>query len=318
MHNNPIVGCGGTTYGGNLVKDRYGVYMVYSSGEMKKINVGDPASFIVDDRTNWAADKTQLYYIHRLSRQFDDEIKIFALQLNPQKVYQEDIQLDDRKVVTLYRDGYAIYSFDSYNKSIAEVKSFEDLLDVDAQTFEIYAALWRGVVFRDKTGLYFASVTNGSNNQNNQNLMMVMSRDAKLVCLEAKYLCLLSDDTLYYVFDDGTVKQTQISNPNDLQCFKNTKLLPSFLDVTASDGMCFDRHYFYAIGVCEDGYSMYFGGYEKALSYAISSEELKQKRIESLKRVNVKKEPLLIKESDRGGERRILEERTIYKSYLLN
>lgn len=284
VHGNPIIGCGGTTYAGSFIKDHNGIYLLQASGDLKRLEGVDAATFKIDEGENWAADKQQMYLYWKSG----NTVEISALKLKPQQAYLENIKLDDLRVIAFYKDDHSLYLS---RMSASGAKNLEDLLKGDAKTFGIYAALLRAVIFRDKTGFYLARVTSYPRDAE---LIKVVNGNAKLVCLEANHLCLLSGNMLYYIFDDGTVEQTPVYG-KDLQCIQGNRLLPTSLDMRTSEGkaMCFDRRYFYNRGEREE---MYSGGYDEALSYAVTAEQLEQKRVESLKRVNIEHKPLSIEE----------------------
>lgn len=187
-----------------------------------------------------------------------------------------------------YTDGHIYYFFSNTAKGSG---TLEGLLAGDSATFDTYAALTCRIVFHDQTGVYISGRYFG------QTLVKVVSGDVLLMCLEAEHLCLLSDDVLYYVFDDGTVEQMQV-NAQDLQCVQSDALLSPSLAAHTSQGMCFDRDYFYNRG---ERQAMYAGGYEEALAYAMTAETLEEKRLESLRSINVKREPLLIETKPEDG-----------------
>lgn len=108
-----------------------------------------------------------------------------------------------------YRDGETLYFFNSVAEGSGSLESF---LGGDAETFGVYAVLKEEVIFRDKAGFYVAKRYFGGNG-----LSKVANGDAKLVCLEDDHLCLISDGTLYYVFNDGRVEQVQASVLQDAQ-----------------------------------------------------------------------------------------------------
>jgi len=188
---------------------------------------------------------------------------------------------------TFYKDGHSIYFFDSVAKGSGNL---ENLLEGDTPTFDAYAVFNRAVVFRDKTGFYLSG-----RYLYGPALSKVVNGQARLVCLETDHLCLLTEDTLYYVFDDGTVEQVQVDAEN-LQCIQKDASVPPSLAESA--GMCFDRSYFYNRG---ERKPMYSGGYEEALPYVLTAADLEERRRLSFSKLQVERKPLLMEEKPEDG-----------------
>lgn len=209
--------------------------------------------------------------------------------LNGQTIYayKEIVELIRGAASVFYTDGHTYYFFSNTAKGSG---TLEGLLAGDSATFNAYAALTQIIFFHDKTGVYISG-------HYGQPWARVVNGNVLLMCLEEDHLCLLSDDVLYYIFDDGTVEQMQV-NAQDLQCVQSVALLSPSLAAHTSQGMCFDRDYFYNRN---ERQAMYAGGYEEALAYTMTAEALEEKRLESLRSINVKREPLLIETQSEDG-----------------
>ena len=235
-------------------------------------------SFVMDRHGNYA-----LHVTGELTRLNDAE----ATDSNSPTAYayQEHVRSQSGRM-SFYKDGHSIYFF----KNVAQGSgNLETLFGGDTPTFDTYAALNRRVVFRDKTGFYLPGRYFGPA------LSKVVNGQARLVCLETEHLCLLTEDTLYYAFDNGTVEQVQV-DAESLQCIPEDAVLPTSLIESA--GMCFDRSYFYNRS---ERKPMHSGGYKEALPYALNATDLEEKRRESLNKVQVWRKPLLIEEKPEDG-----------------
>lgn len=193
--------------------------------------------------------------------------------------------------ITLYKDNQHIYFF---NNTVKDSGSFEKLFGGDTKTFEPYAGFEKLVVFRDKTGIYFPKAS-----WKEDELIRIVDHEAQMVCMEEEYLCLLRRNTLYYVFGDRTIKQVQVDGDR-LGCISQEKALSVPLSSYMAKGGCFDYRYFY--DQKGERYAINSDKYYELRPYVIKTKELEQKRLDSLEKVSIKQEPLLMDEKPESDD----------------
>lgn len=300
------VACGGGTYAGSLLKDSNGIYILHSDGRLERQLEIDAATFELipqekfpDKRwigMQWAVDQHRMYYYwgYKTDNREDRSMNIHTLDLVPRKTYQEKLFLDERQIDTYYRDGQSIYR-DLNIFSTWQIQNIGKELGVDTETLDVYATLWRAVVFKDKDMFYLRAAEKDSTE-----FVRLVSSDAKLVCLERSHLCLLKGDTLYFVFDDGQIKQTQI-NAAQLHCVQGGRLYGGPLARYSEKGVCFDNKSYYQQNGCGQVFSdnshyalarnntshNFYKMHDYFLIYAVTEAELEQIRQRSLERVHI-------------------------------
>lgn len=298
------VACGAGVFAGSLVMDKNGVYYLHSSGDLELISEVDGSTFELIPRERFrnngggmqfASDHNQLYYYWIYERK--NFPILTALGLKPLQAYQEVLFLDGKTVDTYYKDGHAIYR-DLNIFSTGEAQNIGDVLGIDVETFEVYATLWNAIIFRDKNMYYLRQVTSGSTQ-----FIPLVNSDAKLMCLEKDHLCLLDAETLYFVFDDGTMKQIQV-NVQELHCARGGYLYSGPLAAYSENGVCFDDAYYFSNGescAFSTMSSHYLAQHEKwykphdfSMQYAMTEDELEAMRLRSLERVSTQRKPFLL------------------------
>ena len=256
LDGHPIISCGGTTYAGSFVKDRNGIYALYVTGELDKLNVAET--------TDASAPEA---YAHK-----------------------EYVRPKDGFGSLFYKDRQTLYFFDNTAK---ESGNLENLYDGDSKTFEAYAVLNSKIVFRDKTGIYLS----GRDYFSSHNFIKLIHGEAKLVCLEADYLCLLDGNKLYHVYDNGAISYRAV-DARWLQCIQAGQQIPDTPTINTANGICFDYNRIYN----KTDLQWMQGDTSKLRPYAETPEELEQKRIDSLEKIKIEQKPLLIEEKPENGD----------------
>lgn len=282
-----IGGCLSDSQSANILKDKNGVYLLNYSGEvlhsdykLKKLDVLDPASFrlIQEEKygiNNWGADYQQVYYLPYFS-----EKDVQIVPMNPQQAYQEKYTLDAREGNIFYRDDHGIY-----NTYSPEEKSFSESWGMNPQALQPFATLWEAILFKDDRSYYLKSLS-----KHPPKYEKLADSKAALVCLEKDFLCLLEGDSLYYVFDDGSIIKNQVENGEKLRCVKGDLLLPCNMKKYNEPGLCLDSEYIYEKDKRKKIYSY---TYDELLPYVYSNDELEKLRLRSLERLHVERKPFL-------------------------
>lgn len=276
----------------SILKDKNGVYRLHYTGEvlhlaydLEKLDGFDDTTFqLASDEKNgdmvWASDNEQVYFFNAYSAK---DIQI--VPLNPQETLRETFKLGARQGDTFYRGKNALYHLNytsgpSYEKPV----NLSSTLGVDAQSFNAFATLWKAIIFRDNTSFYLGNLS-----AHRISYTKLFDNDAELICLSKSHACFIRENVLYYVFDDGTVKQHQV-NKDELWCINEDILLESRFDEYNQPGLCFDNKYFYGK---ETRAVLSRWVPEELLPYTIHDDMLEERRLRSLQRLHIESKPLI-------------------------
>ena len=277
------VGCLSDISNVNILSDKNGIYRFTYTGEiphasytLKPVEISDHKTFRLlpeekYDIKGWSVDDKQVYFLNS-SRE------IQPVSLNRHKSYQETYKLDERSADTFYRDNNAIYITSNQG-----AQNLSATLEIDPQSLHTFATLWEAIIFKDNKNYYIESLAKYT-----PTYKKIIDSNAKLVCLGKNHLCLLHENTLYYIFDDGNISQEQV-NSEKLHCITDDILLSHELEQYVEPGLCFDDQYVYG----KDKKHGLYWKHQNLLYYTTSNKDIEEKRLRSLDRLHIERQPFL-------------------------